>query len=81
MRLGINWATVIPTAVFFIALWLLQSALSTLYEAVEASCGVFSCGEKIAVAYQFLSLSTVVSAGAAAWASYRFNTAIYKGKG
>lgn len=81
MRFGIDWAVVIPTAVFFVALWLLQSALSTLYEAVEVSCGDLSCGEKIAIAYHFLSLSTVVSAGAVAWASYRFNTAIYKGKG
>ncbi|MER8883003.1 hypothetical protein [Mesorhizobium sp. M0816] len=80
MRLGINWATIIPVGMFCLALWLLQSELSTLYAVVESTCGEASCGEKIAIAYQLLSLSTVVSAAAVAWASYRFNT-IYKGKG
>ncbi|RWO20302.1 hypothetical protein [Mesorhizobium sp.] len=59
----INWAKVIPTCVFFFTLWLLQGALSTLYDAIEANCGMTGCGESIAVAYQMLSLSTLVSAG------------------
>ena len=74
----INWAKVIPTCVFFFVLWLLQGQLSTLYEAVEKTCGEFSYGNKIAVAYQLLSLSTLVSAGGIAWASWRFNTAFHK---
>lgn len=74
----VNWAKVVPTCVFFFVLWLLQGQLSTLYEAVEATCGDSGCGEKIAVAYQLLSLSTLVSAGGIAWASWRFNTAFHK---
>ena len=74
----INWAKVIPTCVFFFTLWLLQGALSTLYEAVEKGCREYGCGDRIAVAYQFLSLSTLVSAGGVAWASWRFNTAFHK---
>lgn len=69
----INWASVISAGVFFIALWLLQSALGTLYERVETTCGIATCGEKIAVAYQFLSLSTVVSAVAIAMLFYRYS--------
>ncbi|MUT27255.1 MULTISPECIES: hypothetical protein [Mesorhizobium] len=64
---------VISAGVFFIALWLLQSALGTLYERVETTCGIATCGEKIAVAYQCLSLSTVVSAVAVAMLFYRYS--------
>ena len=75
----VNLAKVIPTGVFFLVLWLLQGQLSTLYEAVEANCGDTGCGEKIAIAYQVLSLSTLVSAGGIAWRSWRFNTGFHKG--
>ncbi|MBM2711069.1 hypothetical protein JQK88_07365 [Mesorhizobium caraganae] len=68
----INWASIIATGIFFLALWLLQSALGALYERVETTCGIATCGEKIAVAYQFLSLSTVVSAAAVAMLFYRY---------
>ncbi|MBZ9942428.1 hypothetical protein LB533_15135 [Mesorhizobium sp. BR1-1-13] len=74
----IKWATIIPVGVFCLALWLLQSALATLYAAFEPTC-LGSCGNKIAAAYQMLSLSTVVTSVAVAWASYRYNTALYKG--
>lgn len=74
----INWAKVIPTCVFFFVLWVLQGQLSILYDAVEANCGENTCGEKIANAYQLLSLSTLVSAGGIAWVSWRFNTAFHK---
>ncbi|MDX8540084.1 hypothetical protein RFM23_20910 [Mesorhizobium abyssinicae] len=74
----IKWATIIPVGVFCLALWLLQSALATLYAAVEPTC-IGGCGNNVASAYGLLSLSTLVSAAAVAWASYRFNTALYKG--
>ncbi|RUW85004.1 hypothetical protein [Mesorhizobium sp. M1E.F.Ca.ET.063.01.1.1] len=76
----IQWATIIPVGVFCLALWLLQSALGTLYAAIEPTC-IGGCGNDVANAYGLLSLSTVVSAAAVAWASYRFNTALYRGKG
>ncbi|TIS91996.1 hypothetical protein [Mesorhizobium sp.] len=75
----INWAVIIPLGVFTMALWLLQSALSTLYEAAEQACASGSCGGKISTAYQILSLSTVVTAVAVAWMSYRYNASLYKG--
>ncbi|RUU56354.1 hypothetical protein [Mesorhizobium sp. M2C.T.Ca.TU.002.02.1.1] len=75
----INWAVIIPSGVFVLALWLLQSALSTLYEVAEQACVGGSCGGKVYTAYQFLSLSTVVTAAAVAWMSYRYNTSLYKG--
>ena len=74
----IKWATIVPVGVFCLALWLLQSALGTLYAAIEPTC-VGGCGNKIATAYQLLSLSTVVTSVAVAWMSYRYNTALYKG--
>ncbi|MDQ0324614.1 hypothetical protein J2R99_000463 [Rhodopseudomonas julia] len=73
----INWASVIPTCVFFFVLWLLQGQLSTLHDAIETTCGDTSCGREIGVAFQLLSLSTLVSALAVAWASWRFNTAFH----
>lgn len=75
----LNWRVIIPGGVFIFAFWLLQSALSTLYAAIEPTCGGGSYGEKIAAAYQLLSLSTAITAAAVAWASYRFNTSLYRG--
>jgi hypothetical protein len=69
----INWAAIVSTVIFFFVQWLLQSNLSTLYERVETTCGIATCGEKIAIAYQLLSLSTVITAAALAWVAYRIN--------
>lgn len=69
----INWQALLATGIFIFTLWLLQSQLETLYQRVESTCGVATCGEKIAIAYQTLSLSTFVSAVAAAMLFYRYN--------
>ncbi len=73
----IKWSTIIPVGVFCLALWLLQSALGTLYAAVEPTCAG-GCGNAISSAYGLLSLSTVVTSVAMAWLPYRYNPALYK---
>lgn len=76
MRVGLNWATVIPTAIFCISLWQLQASLATIYAAAELA----PQGKpgQIGKAYQILWYSTFFASFAVAWASYRFNTALYK---
>jgi peptidoglycan/LPS O-acetylase OafA/YrhL len=60
--------------VFVLVPWLLQSALGTLYAADEQACVVGLCGGKISTAFQILLLSTVATAVAVAWMSYRYNS-------
>ncbi|GLR45625.1 hypothetical protein GCM10007880_61430 [Mesorhizobium amorphae] len=57
----INRKVIIP-----VALWLLATDLSTPHMAIEPTCNGGSCSEKIAVAYQLLSLSTATTGGYAA---------------
>lgn len=76
MRIGLNWATAIPTVVFCVALWQLQSSLETIYAAAELAPGIKR--NKIGRAHELLWFSTFFAAFAVAWASYRFNTALYK---
>ncbi|MCK5745257.1 hypothetical protein [Oricola sp.] len=76
----INWAKVIPVSVFFFTLWLLQGALNTLWEAIPTGGGEYPSGNDIWNAYYLMSVSTLVSSWGVAWASYRFNTALYKPK-
>lgn len=77
MKARLNWATIIPTAVFCLTLWQLQSALATIYSAAQLAPQVKP--GRIGRAHEMLWLSTFFASFAVAWASYRFNTALYKG--